>query len=189
MSDIGYLKQLVNHGGSVYGVADMGKIWGISDDKYLRVLISRMVKRKELEKVTRGFYTCKQVWDKWELANKFKTPSYVSLESVLYKHGVIFQNYENVITSVSTNSLRKVVAGVELVYSKVKGEILSNPLGVVNVGGVMMASVERAACDMIYLSANFYFDNKDLLKGEEMQKISKIYNCRVIKEVEELCLK
>ena len=75
MSDISYLKQLMNHGGSVYSVADLGKIWNIEKENYLRVLISRMVKREELAIVTRGIYTHKNVWDKWELASRFKTPS------------------------------------------------------------------------------------------------------------------
>ena len=72
MSDIGYLKQLTNQGGSVYSVADMGKIWGIDNENYLRVLISRMVKRKDLVVISRGIYTYKNIWDKWELANKYK---------------------------------------------------------------------------------------------------------------------
>lgn len=189
MSDISYLKQLTNQGGSVYSVADMGKIWEIDNENYLRVLISRMVKRKDLEVITRGIYTYKNVWDKWELANKYKSPSYVSLESVLYRRGVIFQDYSNIITSVSTNTLKKSIDGVELRYSKLKMDILTNPLGVINDRGVMIAITERAACDIIYLSSNFYFDRKELFDTDLIKKISRIYNKRVIKEVEEICSK
>lgn len=189
MGETNYVKKMYDSGRTVFGVADLGKIWEIDNDNYLRVLISRMLKRRVINLIVRGFYTCFNVWNRWELANKFKTPSYVSLESVLYKNGVIFQDYSKIITSVSNNSLRKKVAEVELVYSKIKDEILVNPVGIENINGVMVATLERAACDMIYLSSNFYFDKIDLWNKDLMKQISQIYNKRVIKEVEKLCSK
>jgi hypothetical protein len=65
--------------------------------------------------------------------------------------------------------------------------VLSNPLGIVSTGQAVVATAERAVCDRIYLSPQYYFDN---LRGLDLKKliaISKIYgNDRVEKEVEEL---
>ena len=118
-----------------------------------------------------------------------KRPSYISLESVLFKEGVIFQDYSRTVTCVSNNSLRKSIAGVDLVYSKIREEILTNPLGIVNEKGVVRATRERAIGDMIYLSPNFYFDNQDWWDKEMLLKIGRIYNNkRVEKELVKLCL-
>ena len=53
---------------------------------------------------------------------------------------MIFQDYSRTVTCVSNNSLRKSIAGVNLVYSKIREEILTNPLGIVNEKGVVRAT-------------------------------------------------
>jgi hypothetical protein len=50
----------------------------------------------------------------------------------------------------------------------------------------MIASAERAVCDRIYLSKNYYFDDISHLDLIKLEKISKIYNKRVILEVNNL---
>ena len=85
--------------------------------------------------------------------------------------------------SISNNSLVKKIAGRTFQYSKIEDGILSNPLGISNVGQASIATVERAVCDRIYLSSNYYFDNLRVLSSEKLFAISKIYNKRVQEEV------
>ncbi|MDP3381306.1 MAG: hypothetical protein Q8S84_07580 [bacterium] len=50
----------------------------------------------------------------------------------------------------------------------------------------MIASKERAVCDRIYLSKNYYFDNLESINLEKLEEISQIYNKRVILEIKKL---
>lgn len=189
MSEMKYYQKLVISGKTVFTVLDLVKILGVDNDNYLRVLVTRMVARGELRRVTTGIYTCFNEYSIFELANKLKTPSYISLETVLFREGVIFQDYSKIVTSVSNNTLKRRVEGVSYEYFKIKDEVLSNPLGVEDEDGVAIATRERAAGDLVYLSPKFYFDRPERLDKEKMISLSKIYNLRVRKEVERLCLK
>jgi hypothetical protein len=77
----------------------------------------------------------------------------------LIKHGVVFQHYGNKIFCASNNSVTKQTAEYTFVYRKIKESILTNPLGIEIQGNVMVASVERAICDRLYLSPGYVFDN------------------------------
>ncbi len=49
----------------------------------------------KLQRLRRGIYA-KRKFNPYELANKLYAPSYVSLESVLVKEGIVFQYYETI---------------------------------------------------------------------------------------------
>jgi predicted transcriptional regulator of viral defense system len=181
-----YLKRLTSSKKTVFSLEDLGKIWGIEKD-YLKVVASRLFQRGAILRVHRGLYVLRESYDLFELANKLRSPSYVSLETVLQKNNVIFQDYGSTVFSVSDNTVLKQVAEKSFQYCKIKESVLSNPLGIVSTGQAVVATAERAVCDRIYLSPQYYFDN---LRGLDLKKliaISKIYgNDRVEKEVEEL---
>ena len=50
----------------------------------------------------------------------------------------------------------------------------------------MIASKERAICDRLYLSKNYYFDNLENVNLEKLEIISEIYNKRVILDIKKL---
>jgi hypothetical protein len=57
-------------------------------------LMSRMLKKGDLKKVSRGLYVFDDIWrrkplSKFNIANKLVAPSYVSFESALSHHGII----------------------------------------------------------------------------------------------------
>jgi predicted transcriptional regulator of viral defense system len=57
-------------------------------------LLSRLLKKGELQKVSRGLYVFGEIWrkksvSKFTIANKLVAPSYVSFESALSHHGLI----------------------------------------------------------------------------------------------------
>lgn len=178
-----YLSDLVKSRQTVFSIADLGKIWKIGDPKYLKVVASRFSKNGQLQRLKRGIYAISDEYDVFELANKLKAPSYVSLETVLAKEGIIFQDYGQTIFSISNNSIIKEAAGKTFSYSKINNEIFSNPLGIRLQGQAYVASPERAVCDRIYLSPKYYFDKLDSLKPEKLEEISRIYNERTRKEV------
>lgn len=181
-----YLKKLVATKKTVFSVADLQQLFNLDDANYTRVVVSRMVKMGELKRVYRGIYSYRDEYNHWELANKIKTPSYVSLESVLVKFGVIFQDYGERIYSVSTNTVVKRTVGEEFFYQKLKADILSNPIGI-EFGQGVYASPERAVCDRLYLTPGYFFDNLDSLDKNKLITIAEIYNKRVYQEVKELC--
>ena len=126
-------------------------------------------------------------FNEFELANKYRKPSYISLERVLFDEGVIFQDYSKKVTCVGKNSFSKNILGIDYEYCRIKDEILFNPLGIYNDGVIVKAEVERAICDMVYLFSGFYFDNLRSVDKKRLERISRIYNKRVFKEVEKIC--
>jgi hypothetical protein len=50
----------------------------------------------------------------------------------------------------------------------------------------LIASAERAICDRLYLTSNYYFDNLENIDFEKLEEISQIYNKRVVKQVKKL---
>ena len=181
-----YLKKLVKTNKTVFSVVDLQQLFSLDDENYTRVVISRMVKKGELKRIYRGIYTYKTEYNYWELANKIKTPSYVSLESVLVEVGVVFQDYGQIIFSVSNNTVVKTAPERDFHYQQIKTEILSNPQGI-EFGQVMQASPERAICDRLYLTPGYYFDNLESINKDKLIHLAKIYNKRVFQEVKNLC--
>lgn len=181
-----YLSALVKSKQTVFSSSDLRKIWKISDPAYLKVLASRLFKKGQLQRLNKGIYVISDEYDVFELANKLKAPSYISLETVLAKENIVFQDYSRTVFSVSNNSITKKVAGKTFLYAKIADEILSNPIGIQFQNQAYVASPERAVCDRIYLSPNYYFDNTGLLKPKKLKEISRIYNKRTQEEVEKI---
>jgi hypothetical protein len=124
-----------------------------------------------------------------ELAGKIRKKSYISLETVLKKEWAIFQYYDNIFI-VSDDSLEKKVWDINFKFSKIKDNILLNQLGIEHKKTYIIASVERAICDRIYLSKNYYFDDVSDINFDKLEEISKIYdNKRVVLEVNKLIKK
>jgi len=98
-------------------------------------------------------------YDTEELACKLKTRSYISLETILTKSGIIFQNYDNIITAISDNSKTIEINGQIFRYSKIKNEILYDTTGIELCPNKMIASPERAFCDLIYLRPDVDIEN------------------------------
>lgn len=181
-----YLKELIDSNQTVFTTELLRRIWKIENPAYLKVVVSRLNKRQEIKRLQRGIYAINNNYNKFELANKLKTPSYVSLETILQKENVVFQKNEKIVFSVSNNALVKKVDNTRFEYSKIANEILSNPLGVEIQNNAFIASVERAVCDRIYLSPKYYFDNLLSVNLQKLEQVGKIYNKRVQKEVQKL---
>lgn len=170
---------------SVFTKKDLEKILDLKSKDALDKFLYRSKKTWILKNIFYGIYVLKN-YNVLELACKIKKKSYISLETVLKEKGVIFQYYEKLFL-ISDNSLEKNVDDKTFCYKKIKDEILLNQLWLIHKKNYIIASLERAICDRIYLTKNYYFDNCDQVNFEKLEEISKIYkNNRVILEVKKL---
>ena len=181
-----YLKQLIITNKTVFSVDDLRQIWQIQNKDYLKTVINRLFKRAEIFRIKRGLYAINKAYNIFELANKIKKPSYISLETVLQKNAVIFQDYSASVYSLSNNTVQFEVNKIKFNYFKLKEEILFNPLGIINKNTYNIASTERAIADRVYLTANYYFDNLRNVDIKKLKNISKIYNKRTQAEIKKI---
>lgn len=141
--------------------------------KNLKKRMSYFAQSGAIKKLRRGIYA-KDQFDPLELANKLYAPSYISLETVLQKAGVVFQYYES-ISAVSYLSRTVRVAGQTIVYRKIKDEVLINKQGIEKQGNVMIASKERAFLDAVFLYKDYHFDNLRPLDWAKIRELKNLY--------------
>ncbi len=183
-----YYNKLLNSGKTVFTKKDLEKILDFRTKMALDKFLYREKKKWFLVNIYYWIYAFKK-YDIFELACKIRKKSYISLETILKKEWVIFQYYSDIFL-VSDDSLEKQVWENKFVFSKIKDSVLLNQLGLEHKKTYTIASVERAICDKIYLSKNYYFDDLSDIDFERLKEISKIYkNKRVILEVNKLIKK
>ena len=136
------------------------------------------VRRGEILNPRKGIYA-KPGYDEKELSCLLYTPSYISLEYVLQRSGIIFQ-YSDDITAIGNLSRTLEIDGEVYQYRKIKGEILVDTTGIVREGNVNIATPERAFLDTLYLDSNYYFDNPSSLDKEKVLSLLPIYSSKTI---------
>jgi len=67
----------------------------------------------------KGIYAKDKNYDRLELANRIYTPSYISLETVLSREGIVFQHYEQIFL-VSYLTREIICDGQKYVFRKIK---------------------------------------------------------------------
>ncbi len=157
-----------------------------NDPNLLKRRLNYYVKKGELYSIRRGFYAKDRSYNKFELATKLYTPSYISFETVLRQAGITFQYYETIF--VASYLTREIDAdNQKYEYKKMKDSILTNSAGIEKKDGYSIASPERALLDTLYRSKGYYFDNLNPLNWDEVFKLLPIYNNkRMEKTVEKL---
>ncbi|MBN1865298.1 MAG: hypothetical protein JW808_10390 [Victivallales bacterium] len=163
---------------TVFRLRDIAILLGDSDFDNLKAKINYYVLRGVIRNIRKGIYV-KDSYSAEELACRLYVPSYVSLDTVLLRHGVIFQ-YTGEITAISYLSRRLTVDGNGITYRKIKNRVLVNPEGLERVGNVNIASKERALLDSLYLNKESYFDNLNGIDRVKLEQISRIYNCKAL---------
>lgn len=161
---------------TVFTTQEIALIVRETDLDRLKSRINYFVKKGVLVSLKKGLYAKSSGYDILEAANKIFTPSYISLETVLQRNGVTFQDYSKTIFVVSYQT-REIKLGDHIVsFRKIKDEILTNADGIINNDGYAIASLERAFLDRIYLSKNYFFDNLSAINWKRAGKLLKIYN-------------
>lgn len=158
---------------TVFSVTGISLFSGEKEEKTLTKRLNYYVRNRRLVNPRRGFYA-KEGYNPEELACMLYTPSYLSLEYVLQKAGVVFQ-YDSRYTLISYLSRTVEVDGNEFYYRRIKGDILVDMRGIECRGNINIATPERAFLDVMYLNAAYYFDNLQPLNYKKILELLPIY--------------
>ena len=139
----------------------------------LKSRMSYYVKSGKILKIRRGIFA-KKNYNILEIPNKIYTPSYISLETVLQRAGIIFQNYSSIF-AVSYLTRTILVAKNKLIYRSMKKDILLNKNGITEENGYFIASAERAFLDGVFLYKNYHFDNLKRIDWDKIWPLVTIY--------------
>jgi hypothetical protein len=166
-------------GQTVFSIEDLALLWRVANPDITKNRISYYVRTGQLFRLKRGIYARDKAYDKHELGVKIFSPAYVSLETVLAKHGVIFQYYESIFLA-SSLSRSIEVDGQNFVYRTLKSEILLNPEGIDSRGNYNEASLERGFLDYIYLFKDIYLDNLEPINWQRCRQLLSVYSSRAL---------
>jgi hypothetical protein len=170
-----YLDILLRSNKTIFSNKDVALMWGEEADGSVRVRLNYYVKAKKLIRVHRGLYTKDKNYNRYELATRINTPSYISFETVLGASGMTFQYYGNIFVA-SYIKRNMEVDGQRIEFVRMKDYVLSNTLGIENSDGYARATKERAYLDTIYRSKKYYIDNESPLDWEKVFEILPIYH-------------
>ena len=170
---------------TVFSTKDIVLLWGEKGETNVRVRLNNYVKKGKLIRVYRGIYAKDKNYNRFELANRIYTPSYISFETVLTRTGVNFQYYENIF--VASYVTREINAdGQKISFIRMKNYVLSNTTGIEHTNDVSIATKERAFLDRLYISKDYHFDHLDILDWNKVFEILPIYrNKRMNKKIKE----
>ena len=169
-----YLDTLLRSPKTIFSTKDVALLWGEKSEAAARVRLSYYVRTRKLIRVHRGLYAKDKNYDKFELATKIYTPSYISFETVLAKAGVVFQFYGQVF--VASYVTREITTdGQTYSYKRVKDSILTNRIGEEAKNNYHIASPERAFLDVVYSNKDYHFDNLSPLNWDKVFEILSIY--------------
>ncbi len=171
----------------IFTINDLKKVLDTNNENTIRNYLSRAKNKWLVENIY--YWIWKLVGrniDIFQIATKIKKKSYISFETALKQKWVIFQHYWNTIFLASDNKWQKVYQNWTIEYFKIKDDILLNPLWIKNNWKYSVAGIERAICDTVYRSPNYFFDDISFVDFDLLQEISHIYNKRVILEIKKL---
>lgn len=166
---------------TVFRLRDIALILGERDFESLNKKLNYYVRTGKLLNPRKGIYA-KPDYSSEEFACILYTPSYISLEYVLQKAGVLFQ-FDSRITTISYLSRSIEVEDKTFLYRKIKGEIMANTKGIDRqIDQVNIASGERAFLDLLYLNKTYYFDNLNPLNKAKVYELLPIYMSKALTE-------
>ncbi len=166
---------------TIFSLRDISLIFKENNYNNLKSKINYYLDKGRLFRARRGFYSKDENYNIFELANKIYTPSYISFETILLKEGIIFQYSEKIILA-SNISKKMKVKDREIIYRRMKKEILYNKKGIIFENNYYRATKERAFLDTLYLNKNYYFDNLKSINWENCFDLLDIYNQKTLKK-------
>ena len=152
---------------TVFRLHDIALLLGDLNISLLSQRLNYYVRTGRLLNPRKGFYA-KRGYNPEEFSNLLYTPSYISLEYVLQKAGVVSREIES--------------DGKVYMYKKIKGEILVDMSGIVQQNNVNIAIPERAFLDLMYLNKEYHFDNLSLLDKNMILKFLPLYRSKRLEE-------
>jgi hypothetical protein len=171
---------------TVFRLRDIALLSGESDFISINKKLNYYVRTGRLGNPRKGIYT-KPGYNPEELACIVNTPSYISMEYVLQKAGIIFQ-YDTRITVASYLSRSINIEGRTFMFRKLRGEILIETTGIIRQDNhINIATAERAFLDLMYLNSDNYFDNLNPLNKKNIYELLPVYkSVKLNKRVKEI---
>lgn len=166
---------------TVFTTREIALILGETNNDIVKSKINYYVKKGELFSISRGIYSKDEEFNKFELATKLYTPSYVSFDTILSKHNIVFQ-YDNeaYLASYVTREIK--IKDIKIYYKKMRLKVLSNPLGIFYENKYPEASAERAFLDTIFIFGKRHFDNLTPIDFEKCKQMLSIYSGAITKD-------
>ena len=166
---------------TVFKLKDIALLVGEENFGSFTQKLNYHVRTGKLLSPRKGIYA-KSGYDKTELACTLFTPSYISLEYVLQKAGIIFQ-YDSRITAISYLSRSIEIDGQVYLYRKIKNELLIITEGIERQANqINIATPERAFLDILYLNKEYYFDNLNPLNKEIIYKLLPLFQSKLLEQ-------
>ena len=160
---------------TIFSTKDASLLWRENDNSVVTDRLKKYVNSGKLFRAYRGLYAKDQNYDRFELATRIYTPSYISFETVLTRQGVNFQYYGNIFVASYVN--REVSVGkLKIEFVRMKDYVLSNTAGIEHKDGYAIATSERAFLDRVYVSKDYHFDNLANLNWDKVFEILPIYH-------------
>lgn len=180
-SQISLLPKILESPRTVFTVQSLLMQMGCGDSGRLTKSLYYYAKEGRIRNPRRGIYT-KLKYDVQEMACCLFRPSYISLEYVLQRAGIVFQ-WDDSITCVSYLSRTVEVDGKQFRYRRVSPKLWIGMEGIEQRDNVAIATPERAFLDMVYLSAgNCFFDNLRPLSVKKVRNILPLYRSQKLNE-------
>jgi len=180
-SHINIFHKILENSRTVFTVQSLMMMTGCSDSARITKSLHYYVKEGKIKNPRRGVYT-KLKYDEQEMACSLFRPSYLSLEYVLQRAGVVFQ-WDDTITCVSYLSRTTEVDERQYQFRKISPKLWIGMEGVEQKDNVAIAMPERAFLDMLYLSAgNCYFDNLHPLSVKRVSDLLPLYGSHKLSE-------
>lgn len=170
-----FLEVLLRSSKTIFSIKDAVLLWNENDNTVVTDRLKRYAKAGKLVRPYRGLYAKDKNYNRFELATRIYTPSYISFETVLTRAGINFQFYGNIF--VASYVTREIEAGDQKIsFIRMKDYVLSNTVGIEHLDGIATATKERAFLDRIYVSKDYHFDNLDALDWDKVFEILPVYN-------------
>jgi len=170
-----YLEVLLRSPRTVFSTKDAALLWGEEKEQTITSRLNKYVKAGKLVRIHRGIYAKDKNYNRFEMATRIYTPSYISFETVLTRAGINFQYYDSIfVASYVTREIE--VPGQKISFIRMKDYVLSNTEGIKHAEAYSIASSERAFLDRIYISKDYHFDHLDVLDWGKVFEILPIYN-------------
>jgi hypothetical protein len=169
-----YLEILLRSPQTIFSSKDVALMWGEESENIIKNRLNKYVKSGKLFKVRRGLFAKDKNYNRFELATRINTPSYISFETVLGSAGITFQHYGNIFVASYINREME-VDGQKITFVRMKDYVLSNTTGIENEDGYAKATKERAFLDRMYVNKDYYFDNLSPLDWDKVFDILPIY--------------
>jgi hypothetical protein len=167
------IRELLQFERKLYHTNDLAVLWGINNRQTLYMTITRYIDAGVLYPVYKGLYATIPIaaLNPLELGVAIiHRYTYLTTESVLAQAGVILQAVYDY-TFATDQSKRVKVGGWSFRYRKLKDEYLYHPAGILNREGILTASVERAAADLLYFNPKAHFDIPELIDFDQVRAI------------------